>query len=127
MRVRAVLVVDDDFDIRETLREVLVEEGYRVDTARDGREALAYLKSHPPPCVILLDLMMPGMNGAEFRRAQRADPALLQIPVVAISASRDLAAFAGELDDVEHLPKPIQLDVLLDTIARYSQQARALP
>lgn len=117
-----VLVVDDDPDIRETLSEILSDEGYRVDSASDGREALEYLLSHPPPCVILLDLMMPVMSGMEFRRVQRADPRLEQIPVVAVSASRNLGSIAEDLDRIDFLPKPIQLDDLFESVERYCER-----
>src|SRR5919206_1695644 len=84
-----VLVVEDDFAIRETLRELLEDEGYRVAWAANGKEALARLHERAPR-VILLDLMMPVMDGWEFRVAQQRDPALASIPVVVISADHGL-------------------------------------
>lgn len=114
-----VLIVDDDPDIRDTLCEVLRDEGYEVDTAGDGQQALDYLKTRPPPCVILLDLMMPVMSGPELLEAQRRDPALAHVPVVLVSAARNLSALADEIDDVDFLAKPIQLDDLFDTVSRY--------
>src|SRR5438552_202636 len=81
-----VLVVEDDADIRESLGTILEEEGYGVVTTRNGREALSYLRSgRPRPSLILLDLLMPVMSGAEFRAEQERDPALADIPVVVLS------------------------------------------
>ena len=59
--------------------------GFRIETACDGAEALRYLRTHPPPCLIILDLRMPGMNGWQFRDEQRSDPALANIPVIVCS------------------------------------------
>jgi CheY-like chemotaxis protein len=121
-----ILVVDDDFGIREVLSEVLDEAGYRTSTATDGDEALRYLHGAPDlPCVILLDLMMPVMTGWEFRLAQQGDPRLAPIPVVALSARHSLAhpSYAITVDAFLH--KPIDLDLLLDTIATYCPPAPA--
>lgn len=106
------LIVDDDPDMREALGEVLAAEGYRVATARDGREALTILAS-VRPAVILLDLMMPGMDGWTFRAAQRADARLATIPVVLLSASTSLARNARDLDVAAWLGKPLRMEELL--------------
>src|SRR3954470_23175677 len=82
-----VLVVDDDQDIREALCDLLADAGYRAASVANGKEALIYLKSGELPCVILLDLMMPVMDGWEFRRQQQGDPRLSKIPVVVITAA----------------------------------------
>src|SRR4030081_2307893 len=88
MAPRPVLVVDDDPDIRETLRFVLEDAGYPVYTAENGKEALAILASAERlPGLILLDLMMPVMSGAEMLKAPKAVPALAQIPVTIFTAS----------------------------------------
>src|SRR5689334_6104245 len=79
-----ILVVDDDEDILEALRDLLRDEGYDVVAARDGRTALERLRGGLRPRLILLDLMMPTMNGYEFRREQRADPALAGIPTIVV-------------------------------------------
>src|SRR6185436_16404183 len=86
-----VLVVDDDADIRETIAGVLEDEGYGVAGAKNGQEALTWLRApgSPRPQLILLELMMPVMSGPEFRAAQEADPSLHAIPVVIVSASQD--------------------------------------
>src|SRR2546423_10696788 len=84
---KVLLVVDDDPGIRESLAELLHDEGYVVLTAINGQDALARLRtSGDRPCVILLDLMMPVMSGSEFYTEMRNDPALADIPVVIISA-----------------------------------------
>jgi CheY-like chemotaxis protein len=120
----AILVVEDDEDIREVMLETLQDEGYRVVGAPDGAAALAFLRSaESRPVVMLLDLMMPGMNGAEFRAEQIKDPALATIPVILLSADSRLEEKYADLGGAGFLRKPIKLDALLDTVARF---ARAL-
>jgi CheY-like chemotaxis protein len=114
-----VLVVEDDFAIRETLRELLEDEGYDVSWASNGREALELL-AHRAPRVILLDLMMPVMDGWEFRVAQQKDPALARIPVVVISADHALDQKVAALAVDGWLAKPFELDALLTTLRRYT-------
>lgn len=117
-----VLVIDDDVAIREALEAVLEDEGYAVQSAANGREALALLRTgEGQPTVILLDLMMPVVNGWEFRAAQQGDPSLAPIPVVVLSADRDVAAKAAALQVSGYLAKPINLDVLLDVVRGYHQ------
>ena len=112
-----VLVVDDQEDARTSLAEILRIEGYRVAAAADGQEALEYLRSHPSPNVILLDLMMPGMNGWEFRRRQLADPATALIPVAVISGADLSEQNQSLLQAVGHFVKPLQIDRVLETVA----------
>lgn len=115
-----VFVIDDDPGIRELLAEVLLDEGYDVMSAANGQEAVAYLRASPHhPCLILLDLMMPVMNGWEFREAQLQDPSIAPIPVVVLSAVSDLAAAAANLQASGHLVKPVELDQLLATVEYY--------
>ncbi len=83
------MVVDDDTEIREVVEAVLVAEGYAVATASDGAEALRQLRSGSRPCLILLDLRMPGMDGREFRERTVADPDLHDIPVVILSGDHE--------------------------------------
>src|SRR5687768_13520104 len=88
---RLILVVDDDIDIREAIQDTLEEEGFRVESAPDGAAALERLRALPyEPCLVLLDLMMPVMDGWEFLAARKEDPRLASIPITVISASRDL-------------------------------------
>ena len=81
-----ILIVEDDEDLREMMAQLLALEGFKAETAANGREALAYLALGDRPDVILLDLMMPVMDGWEFRRQQVTDPALAAVPVVVLSA-----------------------------------------
>jgi len=119
-----ILIVDDDAGIRDMLGEVIEEAGYRVATAEDGREALLHLQSNPPPFLILLDLMMPVMDGRQFRREQRRVPELAAIPVAVLSA--DLQVEHGDdLDCAVRLKKPIDLDRLLAVIETFARQTMA--
>ena len=115
---KTILVVDDDFALREALCAALEGEGFSVVGAGNGREALEHLRHEDPPCVVLLDLMMPVMNGWEFRAEQRQDPKLANIPVIVLSAfSR---ATDEELRDVKRfLRKPVSLTELLEAIRPY--------
>jgi CheY-like chemotaxis protein len=115
-----VLVVDDDPDIRETVIEVLQENGHRAQGASNGVEALERLRgSDELPCLILLDLMMPTMDGQAFRAEQLKDPQLSPIPVVVISAFRDSAEKAKELAAAAHLTKPVTLEELMAVVERF--------
>jgi two-component system, sensor histidine kinase and response regulator len=109
---RTVLVVDDDEDIRESLRDALIDEGYSVAVASNGREALGLLADLPRPCVVIIDIIMPVMSGAELYAAMLASPALATIPVL-ISTSDPSRAPVG----VPIMKKPVNLDRLLTTIA----------
>ncbi len=121
-----IAVVEDDDDVRETVGDLLASEGYAVLQARNGREALELLRrADPLPCVILLDLMMPVMDGAEFRAQQLVDPRLQGIPVVLLSANTQLSAIVVQLGVAEGLAKPISLQALLDVAARYADLAHA--
>ncbi len=115
MSPRPVLIVDDDPDIRETLRFVLEDAGYPVYSAENGKEALAVLASGKQlPGLILLDLMMPVMSGDEMLRALKAVHALAQIPVTVVTASgAPMPPLASGL-----LKKPVDLDVLLRIVER---------
>jgi CheY-like chemotaxis protein len=111
-----VLVVEDDEDIRDVLTTLLHESGYRVIMARNGEEALQQLRSGAcRPCVILLDLWMPVMDGWRFREEQRKDSTLADIPVVALSGDGEARA----LDAAAHLSKPVQFDPLVRTVERF--------
>jgi CheY-like chemotaxis protein len=108
-----VLIVEDDADIRETLGELLEEAGYETDEAANGREALDAARRARPD-LIVLDLMMPVMDGWQFRTAQKSDPALAEIPVIVISASGP----PGSIDADTYLQKPFPLDRLVAEVAR---------
>jgi CheY-like chemotaxis protein len=111
-----VLVVEDDADLREAIVESLRVEGFDVVSAENGERALAYLRSAPKPAVILLDLMMPRMNGWEFRAVQRADPRLTSIPVVIVSGDGHAETSAATLGATACLVKPIDFDKLVEVL-----------
>jgi CheY-like chemotaxis protein len=104
-----ILIVDDDTDIRETLTELLEGEGYDCATAGNGREALDYLRGHSFPSLILLDLMMPVMDGFEFRAAQLQADKLREVPVLVISAGGRAQQAAKTLSAADYLNKPMDI------------------
>jgi CheY-like chemotaxis protein len=114
---KTILIVDDDDDIRDTMAELLESEGYNVALAADGRQALDHLRRAPAPCLILLDLMMPVMNGFQFREEQRRDPRLAGIPVVVITAGQASKALSLAVDTI--LTKPLGVSQLLATVAQH--------
>src|SRR5207248_3668930 len=92
-----VLVVEDDAVTREAFKAVIEGDGYGVACAHDGRQALECMRQQAPPALVLLDLMMAGMDGWEFRREQEREPALACIPVVVVSAAGDVPGTAAAL------------------------------
>ena len=114
---RSILIVDDDPDVRDSIGEALEEGGYRVTTASNGKEALRLLKEQKVrPDLILLDIMMPEMDGRGFRAEQRKDPELAAIPIVVFTAYGSPKDVAKELEAAGFLKKPLRLDDLLSTI-----------
>jgi CheY-like chemotaxis protein len=117
-----VMVIEDDALLRDMVMQFLACEGFTPVGARNGEEALHQLREdHIHPAVILLDLMMPVMNGWQFRARQLQDPALAGIPVIVMSALDD--------DDVPaeaHVSKPFKFDVLLDTVSRLAPSSSTL-
>lgn len=111
MEQRTVLVVDDEIDIRESLRDALKDEGYDVHLASNGQEALDLLPQLPRPCAVILDILMPVMSGAEAFRTIRATPSLADVPIL-ISTSDPSRAPASALV----MKKPISLDRLLTMV-----------
>lgn len=114
-----VLLVDDDADIRAVISLVLDVRGFTVVSLANGREALEWLRSEGRACVILLDLMMPELNGWEFRQLQVQDPELADIPVVILSGVGRLEDEADVLRAEAILPKPVDLAELTETVARH--------
>ena len=112
---RPVLIVEDDIDLRDCVREELEQAGYRVVTAGNGHEGLEQLETNPEPCLIVLDLMMPVMNGYEFLAALRDRDQ--HIPVVVTSAFLDSVATPEGVSGL--LPKPFRMEALLAVLARY--------
>ena len=112
-----VLIVEDDHDLREMMAQLLTLEGYDTTTVANGREALEYLHGRPIPHVILLDLMMPVMDGWEFHRRMTADPTLAPVPVIVLSALDHVRA--ANLHAAAFLKKPLDFDRLLHLVRTY--------
>ncbi len=117
-----ILVVDDDDDIREVIQDVLASEGYLVDVARDGAEALSKLPGAAPPSLILLDMMMPNMDGETFLRAVRSKPQMADARVVVVSGSAGIRDRVNAMDVAACLVKPFELDELLGVVRRLTTQ-----
>ncbi len=110
-----ILIVEDDAAARDALADFLSLNDYRVRTAANGREGLAALKSDLRPDVIILDILMPGINGFRFRRLQKREPALASIPVIVTTAIGRAAGIAADLI----MQKPLDLQVLLREVERF--------
>jgi len=122
-----ILVIDDDDDIREVMQDVLASEGFVVDAAKDGLDALDKLghdghDGHPP--LILLDMMMPNMDGEAFLKALRGKPDLADAPVVVISGNAAVREKANNLHAAACLVKPFELDELLGVVRRLTHDGR---
>jgi CheY-like chemotaxis protein len=116
-----VLVVDDDPDILDAICDILDAEGYRVSRARHGQEALEQVESERPD-IILLDLMMPVMDGVAFSQALRERPAVSDVPIVVISADGNPAR-AAAVGAAGYLAKPFDIDALLTQVAGITRAA----
>jgi CheY-like chemotaxis protein len=118
-RRSVVLIVEDDTAVREALADCLQEEGYGVASASNGRDALDYLRNNPPPCLILLDLFMPVMDGEDFCAEMARDRAIAGLPVIVLTAAADGRARAKAIGAVDYLRKPLSLDPLLAAVAAH--------
>ena len=118
------MIIDDDNDLRDTLAELMVAVGYEVTPFDDAAKALAALENGLTPFLILLDLMMPGMSGWEFRAAQLENPTLAPIPVVIVTAATSVSEDRPTLGDVAIVHKPFALDTLLPIVVQHAQAAR---
>jgi CheY-like chemotaxis protein len=116
-----ILVIDDDEDIREAFRDVLTEDGYRVDLAENGREALAFMRRRGRPDLVLLDLMMPVMNGWEFLHEKSRDDDLNAVPVLVVSANPPDSLPEDHIRGV--MRKPVQLEQLRSAVAEVCRAA----
>jgi CheY-like chemotaxis protein len=116
MSNRAILVIDDDDDIRETMELLLGTEGWTAVGLRDGLEGLDWIARHERPALILLDLRMPRMSGPEFVEALRRDPRRAGIPIVILSGDATCGETARALGIDQCLVKPVDLDRLIDTV-----------
>lgn len=112
-----VLIVEDDEDLREMMAQLLTIEGFQTVAVANGREALEHLHAAEKPDVILLDLMMPVMDGWEFRRRQKAEPDLAHVPVIVLSALDP--SRAATVDAAAFLKKPLDFDRLLDLVREH--------
>lgn len=113
---KSILVVEDNIDIQESLKATLENEGYSVFTADNGREAIDQLGKIPTPCLILLDLMMPVMNGWEFVEEISKDIMLSSIPIVVVTAIGD-SKNSPKTDG--YIPKPINFDALIGAVCKH--------
>jgi CheY-like chemotaxis protein len=113
-----ILIVDDDADVRETLRELLEAEGYRCAAAANGQAALMYLGG-ASPSLILLDLMMPVMDGFDFRKAQLENESWRNIPVIVVSASGRSKPAARDMAAADYLDKPIDVQLLVEKVGAF--------
>jgi len=120
-----ILVVEDDKDLRDSLCEALELEGYVAVSAENGQAALRHLATGAQPCMILLDLMMPVMDGWTFRAEQRRDPALKDIPVIVFSARLGVANAISSLGVVAGVAKPVDPDRILDLVAQHCRPQAA--
>ena len=123
-RSHPVLVDEDDPDIREAVQQLLEAEGYPVEVAANGAEALDRLHRGTRPGLILLDLMMPVMDGWQFCREREKEPDLASIPLVVLSAVSRRDPRNACTRAVDYLGKPLDIDALLSTIERHASDAR---
>jgi CheY-like chemotaxis protein len=112
----SVLVIEDDGDVRGRMRAILKEEGFIVDAFADAKAALRHLKRHAPPTLILLDLGLPELDGARFRKKQLRDPRLASIPVIIVSGHADVRQQAEQLGASDFLAKPFTYEELLHVV-----------
>lgn len=117
---KRILVVEDDTSIRELLVELLESEGYVVASAVNGLEGLKILQSETSPDLILIDLMMPVMDGYSFRTEQLKNPTWSKIPTVVMSAEANAKEKMKNFSITAFLSKPVELDTILKTVARFS-------
>lgn len=113
---KCILVIEDNKEIQDSLKMALEVEGYKVFTADNGKEGMEILGKIPTPCMILLDLMMPIMNGWEFVDVISKDIMLSTIPIVVVSAFGDKK---GTPKTDGYIQKPIDLDALLNTVSKH--------
>jgi CheY-like chemotaxis protein len=119
--LKPILVIDDDPDLREVIEQLLQLEGYQVVTAENGQAALEQLAhgDGDRPGLILLDLMMPVMDGWEFRHRQADDPRIASIPVIVLSAAHNGQQKARNLGVAGFMQKPVEFDRLIETAHQY--------
>jgi len=120
-----ILVVDDNVECRKIFCFILASVGYTVTSTAHGQEALDWLRKGELPCLILLDLDMPVMNGWQFRRAQQQDPVLALIPVILLSGENSLSEHAAAMKTAGYFTKPVcKFDSFLETVHAVAADAR---
>lgn len=121
---RRIFVIEDAVEIRVLLKRLLESEGYIVEGASNGQEALEILRAQRElPAVILLDLMMPVMDGYQFREEQKRDRKLASIPIVVMTADGHIDAKKLRVDAIEALKKPLNASTLIDTVEKFCTSA----
>lgn len=118
--MKCILVIEDDTSIRELLIELLESEGYSVASAMNGLEGLKYLQTQKKPDLILIDLMMPVMDGYTFRTEQLKDKVWSEIPTVVMSAEANAREKMKKYNITAFLSKPVELETILETVAAFS-------
>ena len=118
MAAKHILIVEDDHDVAQSVAEVLESSGYGTGIAANGREALDYLEKNTQTDLILLDMMMPVMDGWQFREEQRKLPAFDSIPVVIVTADGNARGKAEAIQAAGLVSKPVTIDGLLDEVER---------
>lgn len=120
-----VLIIEDDAPLAEMLVDILREEGYAADAVSDGMAGLRYLRTHPAPGLILLDLLTPGMDGFEFRRVQRSRPEFAAIPVAVISAVASWFKAENRMEAAVYLDKPLDMRRVLAAVEHHCGEPNA--
>ena len=118
LMAKFILIVEDDADVAQSVAEVLEISGYGTAIAANGQEALDHLRTNDRPDLILLDMMMPVMDGWQFRQEQRMLPAFASIPVVIVTADGDARRKAASIEAAGYIVKPVTIDGLLDVVER---------
>ena len=118
-----VLVVDDDVDVRDALRDTLEQEGYSVAEATNGMQALEYLHDNPPPSLVLLDWNMVPMNAPAFMEALAKTDLVGRFPIVLITADVRVVEKAAAANFSGYLKKPVSIESLFEVVERYCTQA----
>ncbi len=114
-----IMVVEDDGEVREALCDLLQSHGFAVRAAENGEQALSELRAHPEVRAIVLDVVMPVMNGATFRGEQLADPTIASIPLILLTGRDDVGPIASALSATARLQKPVVGEELLRILERY--------
>lgn len=114
-----ILLIEDDYDVGDSLKELLGMEGYVVHLCRNGRDGLEYLNRSGLPCIILTDFMMPKMNGVEFREAQLASPRLASIPTFLLTGASEQGMAQVSSRFTGELRKPLRLVEFLRLVEQY--------